>query len=189
MRVDNVHGGTRSEANVNEPATGQQVVMDATIDFSVDITYTDHPYFDNGVGYFRVQLSKLTTSGWQVVDTKSKTLGNDDDNGDWSDTLIVSATMSEEVEQYQLALHCETQQTSAGTHVDLNAVVQAVQGMAVIGDFTLDFIPASIVYCPPGQDMTNSLTQSESYGTRFTIGQSSGFKADTTVQAKIDFLG
>jgi hypothetical protein len=189
MRVDNFHGGTDSKIQINEPATGQQVVMDATIDFSVDITYTDHPYVDNGVGYFRVELSKLTTSGWEVVETKSKTLGNDDDDGDWSDTIVVSATMTEEVEQYQLALHCETQQTSAGTEVDLNAVVQAVQGLGVIGDFTLDFIPASIVYCPPGQDMTNSLTQSESYGTRFTIGRSSGFKTETGVQAKIDFLG
>jgi hypothetical protein len=97
--------------------------------------------------------------------------------------------MVEEAEQYQFALHCETRDTSLGTSEDFNAYAQAVQGFAAIGDFTLDFIPASIVYCPPGQDMTASLTQSESYGTRFTVGESTGFKTDTTVQAKIDFLG
>ena len=58
-----------------------------------------------------------------------------------------------------------------------------------MGTFALDFVPVSIVYCPPGQDMTASLTQSESYGTRFTIGESSGMQSQTGVQFKVDVLG
>ena len=189
MQVDNFGGGTDAGIFINEPATNPQTVTDARIDFSVDITYTDHPWFDHGVGYFSVQLNKLTISGWQVIDSKSKSLGNDNDDGNWSDTIIVSVTMTDPMEQYQIVLHCETQQTSLGNSADLSTVVQAIQGMAVIGNFTLDFVPISIIYCPPGQDMTNSLTQSVTYGTRFTIGESSGFSADTSVQAKIDFLG
>lgn len=152
MEVDNFKGGTDSWININESATAQQTVTDAAIDFSVEIKYTDHPYFDHGVGFFSVQLNRMTTSGWQVVESKSKSLGNDNDDGDWSDTITVSVTMAEEVEMYQLVLHCETQQTSFGTSADLSSVVQAVQGEAVVGDFTLDFLPMSIVYCPPGQD-------------------------------------
>ena len=189
MRVDNFKTGTYATIHVNGPATNQQTVTDARIDFTVDITYTDHPYFDHGVGFFSVQLNKRTLSGWQVVDNQSKSLGNDNDDGDWSDTVTVSVTMTDAGELYQLVLHCEAQQTSFADSEDLNAYVSAVQGEATVGEFTLDFVPISIVYCPPGQDMTNSLTQSESYGTRFTIGESSGFSADTTVQAKIDFLG
>ena len=34
------------------------------------------------------------------------------------------------------------------------------------------YIPLSIVYCPPGQDMTNSLREIEEHGTRFTFGDS-----------------
>ena len=34
------------------------------------------------------------------------------------------------------------------------------------------YIPLAIVYCPPGQDMTNSLKEIESHGTRFTFGES-----------------
>jgi hypothetical protein len=38
------------------------------------------------------------------------------------------------------------------------------------GDFSLDYVPISIVYCPPGQDMTNSLQQTTQYLTNIGIG-------------------
>lgn len=189
MQVRNFHGGTSSHVEVNQAALAQQEVDDAQIDFSVDISYSDHPWFDNGVGSFSVQLSRMTTSGWEVLDTQSRTLGNDNDDGDWSEALVISTTMTEEIEQYQLVLRCGTGRTSLGTHVEETALVKAVQGQAALGDLTLDFVPLTIVYSPPGPEMWNSLTQSLTFGTRFTLGQSSTFKADTTVEGKVDVLG
>lgn len=36
--------------------------------------------------------------------------------------------------------------------------------------FEAEYIPIAIVYSPPGQDMTNSLIEAETHGTRFTFG-------------------
>jgi hypothetical protein len=188
MNVSSFHGGTACSITVYT-TTAQQTVTDVHIDFRVDIAFHDHPWFDNGRGYFSAGLEKLTTNGWQPANFQAKTLGNDDDDGDWYDSLTVSVTMTEQAEQYRIVLHCETRDTSLGTSEDSTALLQAVQGQSVIGDFTLDFVPISIVYCPPGQDMTASLTQSESYGTRFTIGESSGMESQSGVEFKVDFLG
>lgn len=38
------------------------------------------------------------------------------------------------------------------------------------GDFSLDYVPISIIYCPPGQDMTNSLQQTTQYLTNVGFG-------------------
>jgi len=62
MEVDNGKGGTLSVAGINRSATAQQVVTDARIDFSVDVKYHDHPYFDHGRGYFRVELDRMAGS-------------------------------------------------------------------------------------------------------------------------------
>lgn len=188
MDVNNFEGGTESSI-VTSAMTAQQVVLDVAIDFQINIAYHDHPYFDNGRGYFSARLDKLTTSGWQQAAVESGTLGNNNDDGDWYDALTVSTTMTDTVEQYRLVLHCETQATTLGTSADTTIFLQAVQGESFMGNFTLDFVPVSIVYCPPGQDMTASLTQSETYGTRFTVGQSSSMQSQTGEQLKVDVLG
>jgi hypothetical protein len=187
MDVNNFSGGTGSDVTLL-PQT-QQVVTDVNIDFRIDIAYHDHPYFDHGRGYFSARLDKLTVNGFQQIDFQSKTLGNNNDDGDWYDSLTVSVSMTDVIEQYRIVFHCETQATSLGTSADITGYAQAVQGESALGTFTLDFVPLSIVYCPPGQDMTASLTQSASYGTRFTVGESSGMESQTGVQAKVDFLG
>ena len=189
MRVDNFHGGTRAVPYVNASASRAQFVSDARIDFSVDVTYTDHPFFDHGVGEFRVQLSRFTEVGWQPVASTTKRLGDDSHDGDWSDVVVVSTTMTEPFELYRIDLHCETQQTSFGTSGDASTVVTALMTSLDVGELVLDFIPLSIVYSPPGRNMSNSLTQSTSYGTRFTLGESSSFKAETAGQARMEFFG
>jgi hypothetical protein len=40
------------------------------------------------------------------------------------------------------------------------------------GDYRLDYVPISIVYCPPTLDMTNALTQNRQYVTVATMGDS-----------------
>ena len=189
MTVSNFGGGTFCYIQHNSNFPNQQTVSDINIDFEIDISFNDHPWFDNGRGYFSARVEKLTTSGWQQIASNSSSLGDDDHDGDWSDQLTISVTMTEVIEEYRILLHCETQDTSLGTSRDSQMTFVAVQGESYIGDFTLDYIPLSIVYCPPGQDMTASLTQSISYGTRFTIGETSGMKAETGVEFKVDFLG
>ncbi len=89
MEVDNFEAGTSSEIDpIGQPAT--QTVTSTQIDFQIGLTYSDHPYFDHGKGVFSATLSKLTLSGWQTVDSQTKTLGNDNDDGTWTDTLTVS---------------------------------------------------------------------------------------------------
>ena len=188
MGVDNFEGGTDCSI-VKSTVSAQQVVLDTAIDFQINVAYHDHPYFDHGRGYFSARLDKLTTSGWQQAAVQSVTLGNNNDDGDWYESLTVSTVMSEPVEQYRLVLHCETQATTLGTSDDYTLYPQAVQGQSFMGNFTLDFVPVSIVYCPPGQDMTGSLTQSEAYGTRFTVGDSSSMQSQTGEEQKIDVLG
>jgi hypothetical protein len=67
--------------------------------------------------------------------------------------------------------------------------LEAQRGPVDLGSFGLDFVPASIIYCPPGQDMTASLTQSESYGTQFTIGQSETLKSSSGFQISVGASG
>ena len=157
-------------------AIAQQTVTDVHIDFTVDISYGDHPYFDHGRAFFRVGLDRLTLSGWQTVDTQSKTLGDGDHDGDWSDSIVVSVTMVDQFERYRLHLYWTLGDIfapfDAPDPLTMEIELTAVQGEVSIGTFSLDFLPTSIVYCPPGQDMTASLTQSETYGTRFTVGES-----------------
>jgi hypothetical protein len=66
MEVDSYHGGTACSITSHSTAA-PQTVLDANIDFRVDISFHDHPWFDNGRGYFSAQLEKLTTNGWQSV--------------------------------------------------------------------------------------------------------------------------
>jgi hypothetical protein len=50
-------------------------------------------------------------------------------------------------------------------------------------DLTLDYIPITILYCPPDQDMLNSLEQNTNYGTVVTLGNgatSTSFYQSTT---------
>jgi hypothetical protein len=188
MDVSSFHGGTSCEIDIYD-AQLQQTVTDTHIDFVINIAFHDHPWFDNGRGYFSAQLEKFTPNGWEVLGFQAKSLGNNNDDGDWYDTLTVSTVMTDQIEQYRILLHCETRDTTLGTSEDDTATLAAIQGQSAIGSFTLDFVPLSIVYCPPGQDMTGTLTQSESYGTRFTLGESSGMESQSGAQAKVDFLG
>ena len=47
------------------------------------------------------------------------------------------------------------------------------------------YIPVAIVYCPPGQDMTNSLVETRRHGTRFTFESSDLMSASWAQQAGI----
>jgi hypothetical protein len=60
------------------------------------ISFHDHPWFDNGRGYFSAQLEKLTTNVWEPVTSATKTLDNDD--GDWYDSLVLSVQMTDLIE-------------------------------------------------------------------------------------------
>lgn len=181
--------GTDCSAGFN-PGSTQQTVSDVNIIFNIGIEYYDHSTF-SGLGYFSAELFKITSAGAQSVDYENKYLPTDQKprNGHWWDTLALSVTMSDPVENYEIHIHVNTQGAPFGTSENNIQYFQAIQGIGVIGSFGLDFVPLSIVYCPPGQDMTNSLSQTTTFGTKFTIGNSSSFEADTSVSLKVDFLG
>ena len=117
MDVSSFGGGTASRINVLTQSS-QHTVTNGNIDFRIDIAFHDHPYVDNGRGYFTARLEKVIGNGFQQLAVQSKTLGNDNDDGDWYDSLVVSTTMADPIEQYRIVLHCETQNTSLGTSED-----------------------------------------------------------------------
>jgi hypothetical protein len=181
--------GTDCSAGFNTNGT-QQTVSDVNITFTVNIEYYDHSTF-SGLGYFSMELFKITPNGPQSMDWEFKYLPSDQKprNGHWWDTLSVSVTMTDPIEQYEIHIHVNTKGAPFGTSENEIQYFQAIQGVAAIGDFTLDFVPLTIVYCPPDQDMTNALSQTSSFGSQFTLGNSSSFQSDTSVTLKIDFLG
>ncbi len=134
-----------------------QVVTNPNIDFDVWVQYDDHPLVGHGRGYFQVDLFKWSGNTWLLIDSQSETLGTDNDSGQWGDWITVSVKMAEIVEQYQIRLYCETQDVTISHNDQAFFYPNAIQSFDYLGDFTLDFIPLSIVYSPPGQDMTASL--------------------------------
>lgn len=178
LYVSNYEGGTFSSCNFYNDVPAQLEVNDLVVEFRVHIEFHDHPYFDNGRGRFTVWLDVASASGgWAQVDDATLPLGNDSDDGDWYSHLTVSHTMSNPMELYRLRVECGTRHTSSGSNVQSSRVFTCTQAVNFLGNFTLDYIPLSIVYCPPGQDMTNSLSQTDEFGSQFTIGNSAGLQA------------
>jgi Carboxypeptidase regulatory-like domain len=191
MSVINDRGGTSYSTRWAANVPNSQIVSDIQIEWTIAIDYDDHPIFDHGVGHFDAWLYRLSDSGtWDQVDHVARNLGNDNDSGYWSDTLTLRTTMLREIEAYQVEIFCRTGLTSIGSSSDRRSkIFTAIQGSAFVGNFSLDYLPISIVYCPPNQDMSASLTQSLQYGTRMTIGTSQGFRADTSAEVEIHYLG
>ncbi len=189
MIVDNYPGGDFVSASFFE-VSDTQTVLDVDIEWSIQVAYDDHPYWDHGRGYFRARVYRLSdTPDWVLLDTSETTLGNDNDNGYWTDFLTLHATMARDIEIFQIELYCALRDVIIGDDFSISRTFTAVQGTADVGSFTLDYLPVSTVYCPPNQDMSASLTQSSQYGTRLTIGTSEGFQAQTNVGGEIDAIG
>ncbi len=165
-------GGTVSSVAFNLDIPTQIEVNELSIRFKVDYEFHDHPISDNGKGRFKAWLDVMRDGGWQNVDYKEDDLGNDHDNGDWYDSYEISHTMEFPMEMYRVRLECRTKDTSLGTSAESSKTFTCVQAIGYIGDFTLDYVPLSIVYCPPGQDMTNNLSHTIQYASMTTIGNS-----------------
>lgn len=190
MQVRNYGGGTSSEITWDTTISNSQTVSEINIRWTIPCSFDDHPNWDNGRGFFRARLYRLSDAGsWDQLGSQEFKLGNDDDDGYYTGTLTVSATMVREIELYRLDLDCGTRDTSLGTDVSKSLTFTAIQGSAYVGDFSLDYLPISIVYCPPDQDMSASLSQTIEYGTRTTIGTSEGFQAQTGAGVEVSALG
>ena len=96
-------------------------------------------------------------------------------------SFITSITVTAPLEEYMFSVSCMGPQggPEVGNYPRQDIVLQIARGPASMGDFSLDFVPLSIVYCPPGQDMTNSLTLSNSFGTQLGIGGGASVTSDT----------
>jgi hypothetical protein len=129
----------------------QQVVSDLNITFTISIELTSSgavPALD----YFSAELYRQAQDGsFQSVDFEYKYLPADQKarNGKWDDTLALSDTMPTHMENYRVRIFCCPKpdflgQTTAGEERNF----QAIFAEDFIGDFTLDFVPVTIVYCP-----------------------------------------
>ena len=153
-------------------ANTQQTVLSSDIEFTIKLQYLD-PNGLGGQGAFIATLYQKTSSGWVSIDLQTKLLGgNYGQPSNVSDTLTLSAVMSDNVEQYRVALTCSGEDGEATNELSPPIVLQASKS-SYFGRFALAFVPISVIYCPPGQDMTNSLTQSRTFGTRFSLGPAS----------------
>jgi hypothetical protein len=183
-------GGDPAEVRWQQGLANSQTVTEPQLSWSIDCEYYDGAWIDHGQGFFSAILMRLRDDGtWQKVDQSEITLGNDRDNLTWGGTLTVSATMVNETEAFLLTLSCESRNTWPASQAESSFTFTAFQGSTFMGNFTLDFVPISIIYCPPNQDMSASLNQSRDYGTRMTIGQSQGFQSSTSSSVDVDVLG
>jgi hypothetical protein len=105
-------------------------------------------------------------------------------------TLSVQRTPGQIVETYLIYAGCALASPSApfGSAESWSQPLTAIMDIPQVGSLTFDYIPVSIVYCPPNQDMTASLTNSQNYGTRMTIGSSADF-IGLPVQQALQSLG
>jgi hypothetical protein len=160
---------TQSPYNVSiipSSANPQQQVVGGTIDFSITISYNNTAGI-GGQAFFSAELYKISSGGWVVMDLQSKLLVAGA-SGSASDTLILSLEMTGYSERYAIQMKCGVDNSAL---IDLPSpiLLQATQDSALFGQFKISFVPISIVYCPPGQDMTNSLTQTNTFGTHFSL--------------------
>lgn len=192
----------QTEAVVSEYATllsssaTTQTLTDPQLDFIVSIEST------NIVANFHVKVERKDDNGaWVQIAEERKTLNVlkpkfFGDISDVKDTLTVSVTMTQKIEMYRISIDCDgAAPLGYGGEIQTEGwgrasqIYTAILDEISIGDFTLDFIPVGIVYCPPGHDMTNSVTFSDSFGTRFTLGTTGESETKSGTQATVDFLG
>jgi hypothetical protein len=181
MIVTRIIGTTPySTSIVPSSASTLQSVISSDIEFAVKIQYQD-PLGLGGSSGFIANIFQKTASGWTSIDLQTKLLnGTNGEPTTTSDTLVVSANMEHNVEQYLITLSCSGESGEATEDLYPALQFQAVLNVPFYGHLTLSYVPISIVYCPPGQDMTNSLTQSQSFGTRFSLGTANEFGWELT---------
>src|ERR1700694_441619 len=105
-------------------------------------------------------------------------------------TLTANRTPGQIVENYEIHAKCAFISLASpfGSDEKRGGPFTAIMDIPKVAALTLDYLPVSIVYCPPNQDMTASLTNSQDYGTRMTIGNSADFIA-LPVQQALNSLG
>ncbi len=170
MTVTRVIGQDPPYQTFISPSSGSSndTVHSSDIQFTVEIMYQD----PNGLGdrgLFAAELHRKTPGGWVAIDLATKLLyGNAGNPSTVNDTLTLSAAMTDNTEEYRVFLRCggDQEQTS-----ELWPPLQLQASLnSIVGKLRLGFVVVAIVYCPPGQDMTNSLSLSRTFGTRFSLG-------------------
>ena len=57
----------------------------------------------------------------------------------------------------------------------------------LVGEFALEYVPLSIVYCPPGQDMTSALSATVTNRTQFTFTEIRGISEEYGTETRTQF--
>src|ERR1041385_6735089 len=182
----------------------QQALADPLIKFRVKCEYNNSNAAPiTAFAVFRVNLQRYDGTGYTLIDAQTITLGGG--KNFYSSEIALSVTMVDpsQAEQYLVTLHAEEiggQLSSfpgdSWTPLGLGILITATQEIfyqaimdQYLGDFSLDFFPVTIVYSPPGKNMTASLLQSQTFGTRFQIGTSSGMEVSTGLNIAFGLLG
>lgn len=167
-------GGSSCSGDWNNIPEDPATVPIPRVTFRIDISYSDHLAIDRGKGRFIVRLYVMRQSGLMLVEEKKVNLGTGDSAGNWSSFVDVSHVMENRVETYQLEMKCKTRDIAFLFFSETDFIRKSFNVVLGenIGNFTLRYIPLTIVYCPPGQDMTNSLSLTDKFATQLTIGNS-----------------
>jgi hypothetical protein len=157
----------------------QQIVPEGNLLFRVKIEYVSRYHGIIGVRY-QARLKRLSQSSPDLTEVAFQERWLFTQDGlPQSQFIELGATMVDAIEDYVLELDCYT----AGVFMG-RAFWDATSSFHCIFlppklDFSLDYIPLSIVYCPPEQDMTNSVGHRVDFGTQITVGNTSAAQATT----------
>ncbi len=178
LAITESDGGTVSvEASFNLAAPTVQVVPDKTISWTISqfteyARYQGNNYDLNDGKFIATLLRQDSAGAFQqvdqvIIDRSLKSFDN-------ASMLVLTATMANSVEVYQVQVQSEIYYGGQVTKT-AQQTFTAIEPMEEVGALTYDCLPISIVYCPPNQDMSASLTNSSDFGTRMTIGSTNQF--------------
>src|SRR5690242_20499239 len=100
MSVENTKAATKSSILFHEGWASTHTVKDVNIDFKVRIEYSDNPIFDYGQGVYAGNLYRLNSAGlWELQGlTNLMALGDDKTSGFWTDFMVLSGSMTQEIQ-------------------------------------------------------------------------------------------
>jgi hypothetical protein len=152
---------------------GPVYIDDSHVTFTVQCNWLPQSTTTTDMAYFFVEVFELANgTSTQITASPGSVNATASDpspilSGD------ITFTSGEMVLTFAFSFYDET----SGVQREAWGPITIRRGPVDLGSFTLDYVPAAIVYCPPGQDMTASLTQSRDFGTRLTVGQSDSLHA------------
>lgn len=170
--------------------TNQLVSMGEQIKFTIKFRYSK-PY--GGSAKIRIYIEKLVNSQWvsltPVFPDEYRYYPDDDEWYEHEYDYYLDIT--QKIEKFKISYSVEDGKDQGWTDPSIaKRTFTAITDY--IGDFSLEYLPITLLYCPPEQDMYNALTQGDQYGsiTSFGFQETVGTKEgrNSTVKGGISSL-